>query len=80
MFRGFSNTWRINVTSEEHDPMTLYELHGDASLLGEAARPSETLTSRFLRLLDHLGGAHYDTIAVRNNRQPIRTWTPTGWH
>ncbi|MDC7785363.1 hypothetical protein PQJ75_11315 [Rhodoplanes sp. TEM] len=60
--------------------MTLYELRGDASLLEDGARPSETLTSRFLRLIDRLGGAHYDTIAARKNPQPIRTWTPTGWH
>ncbi|RAI42437.1 hypothetical protein [Rhodoplanes roseus] len=59
--------------------MTLFELTGSASMVERSSRPSETLVSVLLRLIDRLGGAHYDTVAARKNPRPLDTWTPNGW-
>lgn len=60
--------------------MTLFELRGPAEMAeGASRRLPISLGALLLGLLDRFRGAHYDTIAARQNRRPIATWTPNGW-
>ncbi|MBK5961046.1 hypothetical protein CCR97_22985 [Rhodoplanes elegans] len=59
--------------------MTLFELRGPAELVETESRRPVSLGRLLLGLLDRFRGAHYDTIAARQNRRPIATWTPNGW-
>lgn len=59
--------------------MTLFELRGPAELGGTDSHRPVSFGRLLLGLLDRFRGAHYDTIAARQNRRAIATWTPNGW-
>jgi hypothetical protein len=59
--------------------MSTTDRRGNASVSESRSRPAAAERGLVHRLLGFFAGAHYDTIAARQNRRPIQTWTPNGW-
>ncbi|MBI5114112.1 hypothetical protein [Rhodoplanes serenus] len=63
--------------------MTIHDIKSRSDRSGEStheALPQGRLLDRLALMVGGIfGDAHYVPPAVRNERRPIKTWTPGGW-